>query len=81
MNPFIGLSREKLESALAARQEDLLAASALVRTKGGDVEQQSQIINSTERTIELILRALNRIAPLDYPDADIARNDRVKITY
>jgi hypothetical protein len=81
VNPFIGLSREKLESALAARQEDLLAASALVRTKGGDVEQQSQLINSTERTIELILRALNRIAPLDYPDADIARNDRVKITY
>jgi hypothetical protein len=69
INYFIGWSREKLEEALRDAQEDLAAGKSTISAGAGDAHSASKVDKSAEARIKMILRALNKIAPEDFPAA------------
>lgn len=71
INYFAGWSRQELETELRAAQEDLAAGKATVSAQAGEVRNGSQVEMSAPERIKMILRALNKIAPEDYPAADV----------
>jgi hypothetical protein len=66
-NPFVGRDRKWLEAELAAAQRDLSAGKTTIRAADGNVLVQSEVKTQAEERIRRLLRALNAIAPEDYP--------------
>lgn len=77
-NPFIGWSREDLESELRSAQEDYAAGKSNTRTGAGDVMSESKTDTSTIGRIKQLLKALHAIDPVAYRIADITAIDRTK---
>ncbi len=77
-NPFIGWSREDLETELRSAQEDYAAGKSATRSGAGDAMSESRIESAPLERIKQLLRALNAIAPADYPIASITGNDRTR---
>lgn len=81
INYFLGRSREQLEADLEAAQADLAAGKSTTSAGSGLVTIRSQIELTPQRRIEMILKALNAIAPVDYPIDDITIRDVVKVGF
>ncbi len=71
INYFVGWSRQELETELRAAQEDLAAGKATVSAQAGEVRNGSAVELSAQERIKLILRALHKDYPEDYPAADV----------
>lgn len=71
INYFVGWSQKDLEAELRAAQEDLAAGKSLIASRAGDVGTNSQIAESAQNRIKMLLAALNKIDPTNYPVADI----------
>lgn len=80
-NAFIGWSREDLEAELRAAQEDLAAGKAVLKVGAGDSSTESRSDASAMERIKLLLKALNKISPDDYPITDITPIDRTRGTF
>ena len=80
-NPFIGMVQTDLETALQSAQADLLAGKSTIAAQSGSVGIKSQIAISPQRRVELILRALNLLAPLQYPIDQVVITDNVRIAF
>lgn len=81
LNPFIGLSQERLETELRQAQSDLLAGKNTIQAASGDIMIRSQPEMSLLERIRLILVALNRIDPSTYPYASITPSNATKIVF
>jgi len=81
LNLFIGWDREDLETELRAAQEDLAAGKATVRMASADVGVWSETENSLTSRIEMLLQALSRIAPQDYPPAQVTRSSSFRMVF
>lgn len=80
-NPFIGLSQERLEAELAQAQSDLLAGKATVQVGSGDIMIRSQPEQSLNERIRLILAALNKLDPENYPASLVTPATSTKIVF
>lgn len=67
INYFIGWDQEDLETELRAAQEDLAAGKATTEGRAGDVTSRSQMEQSCQQRIKLLLKALNALDPETYP--------------
>lgn len=81
VNYFIGRTREELESALREAQDDLLKGSALIRADILDSSTQSRVEKSNEERVRMILTALNKIAPDDYPIGQTSAIERTRVVF
>lgn len=75
-NPFVGWTRAELEAELEKAQDDLAAGKTTVSAGEGAVSFTKLVQTSPAKRIEILLRALNKVAPDDYPLADITRITR-----
>jgi hypothetical protein len=80
-NPFIGWSQADLESELELAQTDLAQGKTTTQAGDGNVMVKSQISARPEVRVEIILRALNRIAPTLYPIGDITRITTARVVF
>jgi hypothetical protein len=80
-NPFLGWSREDLEGELRAAQEDYAAGKATTKVGAGDASTESRVEVSTIERVKALYRALNAIAPDDYPIEQITAIDRTRGTF
>ncbi len=67
LNYFIGWSQGDLEAELRAAQEDLAAGKVLTQNRAGEAGSSSQVDQSAQQRIQLILKALNLLDPETYP--------------
>lgn len=79
LNPFIGQSREQLETWLASAQTDLAAGKTLSSYGSGDVSGSKQVQMTPLERIEKLLYALYLIDPDTYPLASIRRVTRTQV--
>lgn len=79
MNPFIGRSRDQLETDLARAQDDLAAGKTVSSINTGDFASGKQVQLTPQRRIEYILRALHAIDPDTYPASEISRVSRTQV--
>jgi len=81
INYFIGWSRKDLEDALVEAQEDLAAGKDTTAAGAGDAHVQSRIELSPQTRIQMILKALNLIAPQDYPADQVTAITQVRVGF
>ena len=75
-NPFVGKTQVWLEAELAKAQDDLASGSSTVSGGEGTVQFSRVLHQSPGARIEMILRALNVLAPNTYPLTSITRATR-----
>lgn len=75
-NPFVGWTQAELEAELEKAQSDLAAGKTTVSAGEGAVSFTKLVQTSPAKRVEMLLRALNRLAPETYPLADITRITR-----
>jgi hypothetical protein len=71
INFFVGWSQQELEAELRAAQEDLAAGKSTISSQAGEVRSGAAVELSAQERIKLILRALNKVNPEEYPVADV----------
>ena len=67
INYFMGWTESELLEELVAAQEDLAAGKSTTEARAGEVGNRSQVEQSAQQRIKLLLKALNAINPTDYP--------------
>jgi hypothetical protein len=80
-NAFLGWSREDLERELRAAQEDYAAGKATTKVGAGDASTESRTEVSTIERIKVLYKALNAMAPADYPIDQITATDRTRAVF
>lgn len=80
-NAFIGWSRQDLETELRRAQEDHAAGKTIVSSNSGDVGKTEALSSSPVQRIRQLLIALNRLAPDDYPFADVSPTNRTRAVF
>ncbi len=80
-NRYIGWSQADLETALRAAQVDDAAGKSTTGAGDGNVMVKNSIDISPGTRIYLILKALNRIAPLTYPPQDITPITTARVVF
>ena len=75
-NPFVGWTQAELEAELEKAQADLAAGKTTVSAGEGAVSFTKLVQTSPAKRVEMLLRALNKVAPATYPLSDIARITR-----
>jgi hypothetical protein len=81
LNYFIGWSIQKLETALAAAQEDLAAGASIESAGSGDVNSRNKTELSPQERIKMILKALNLADPDSYPASTSVAITRTRINF
>lgn len=79
LNPFIGQSREQLETWLTSAQADLAAGKTLSSYGAGDSSASKQVQMTPLERIEKLLYALYLIDPDTYPLTSIKRTNRTQV--
>jgi hypothetical protein len=67
INYFIGWNQQDLEGELRVAQEDLAAGKATIMAQAGEARSGSQMEETAQNRIKMILRALNKLDPENYP--------------
>ena len=80
-NPFIGLTKTRLETELRQAQSDLLAGKATIRAGSGEILIQSSVDVSLQQRIRQIYRALSLLDPTTYPADQISPTSQTKISF
>lgn len=66
-NPYLGRSQDQLEADLAKAQADLAAGKQVIRADVPGISVYNQVEITILERIRQILRALNVLAPSQYP--------------
>lgn len=80
-NPFIGMDQPTLESLLASAQADLAAGKTTVSAEVPGIRNTSMADTLPIERIRLLLKALNLLAPGQYPIDQISPATQTRVIF
>lgn len=80
-NPFVGRTKVQLEADLAAAQADLAAGKQVSRVTVPGIDVTNAMELTITDRIKFILRALNKLDPVNYPASDTSQASVTRISF